>query len=206
MKFKDLYDLISRKLKINSDNEIDDIKDVINEQVKEFCRLREWENIKTRAAFSLDGSDSYSLDALLINRCTIKDIYIDAGGLPIQKTDYKVYRKLVTKNGFYAIMGDTLYLEGDTGDYEIFYTSFGGDGGTVPTDEFPLNDDDDEILATKHYWEIIKQLVVVHMLEQWGDIGTIELESRRLGRIIKGLQDQENRQTNNGKNLNLARH
>jgi len=204
MVFKDLYNLISRKLKINNDNDVEDIKDVINDQIKEFCRLREWANIWKTDTFQLDGSNSYALDSILINRCTIKDVYI-VGSDPLQKTDYKIYRRLPSTSGFYSILGNNIYIEGTTGDYEILYTYFGGDGNTVATDVFPLEGADDEIDVTKHYWSIIAQMVKVYMLEEWGDVGTIQLETNRLSRKILTLKAQENRQENNGKRINFAR-
>jgi len=202
MTFKQLYDRIGKKLRFTSDRMIEQIKDAINEQITEFCRMKEWENIKEIYALTLDGSNSYDLDTnMLVNRCVVLEI-LDADGKKIDKFDYHYYKGLIDKSKKYAIMGNTLYLEGSTGDYDIIYTSFGGD--TAP-DLFPMDNNTDEISVTIHYWDIIKQMVVVFMLEDLGDTGTIELERNRLNGKLTMLARKENRERNSGKLHNVQR-
>lgn len=204
MKFKDLYNRICKKLRINNPREKENIKDIINEQILEFCRYKEWNNIKNIATFTLDGSGSYSLDTILFNRCAILKI-TNSSGNTLRKYDYENYIGLSSKDKAYAIYGDTLYLEGTTGDYSIYYTSFGGDGSVIVTDLFPLSTDDDEIAVTKHYWDIIKQMVVVYYFEEEGDIGTIQLETVRRDRLISATAKKENRENNSGHYHNIGR-
>ena len=195
MTFKDLYDRIGRKIRFNNPRQIEETKDAINEQIMDFCRMKEWENTKELYVLTLTGANSYNLNTILTNRCVVLEI-LDSAGENLYKYDYKVYLRLTDKSKAYAIYGSTLYLEGTTGDYTMQYTSFGGDTGT---DMFPLDTDDDEINVTIHYWDLIMQMVIVFLLESLGDTGTIELERTRLNSKMRTAKDKENRERNSGK-------
>ena len=204
MTFKQLYNRICKKLHVNNDREVEQIKDIINEQIIEFCRFKEWLNIHEIHTLTLDGSNTYNLDNILTNRCTILKI-IGPDGKQQYKADLQNYRALADKSRYYAIYGGTLYLEGASGDYDIYYTSFGGDGSVTATDLFPLSTDDDEIKVTINYWDIIKQMVVVYYYEESGDVGTIQLETIRRDRLIKITSNKENREKNSGHYHNIGR-
>ena len=198
MTFKELYNSICKKLRINNDREIENIKNAINEQIKEFCEMREWTFTKEIYTLTLDGSNSYDLSTLLTNRCTVLKITNSSGDI-LTKVDYENYLGLDDKTDYYSIYGgNTLYLEGTSGDYKIHYTSYGGDGSVTATDLYPLSTDADEITITKYYPEIIKQMVVVQYLEETGDVGTIQLETIRKDRLISVTKKKESRENNSG--------
>ena len=156
--------------------------------------MKEWENTKIVTQITLDGSDSYDLDTEIINRCTILKI-LDSSGKALTRYEYESYKGLTDKSSKYAIMGNTLFLSGTSGTYDILYTTYGGD---ETPDLYPLENYVDEILITIHYWDIIKQMVIVFMLENVGYVASIQLEKTRLDRKIAIVSNKENREHNSG--------
>lgn len=169
------------------------IKRHINEAILDFLRMKEWEKVKNVVSVALNGSGAYTITggATPIAADFEGEIeLLDSGGIPYSKVGYSLYLQHSDKSGVYSILGDTLYVEGDSGTLTLIYIARG--------DEYPLTDDDDEVYATLYYWDIIKQMVVVRILKFLGD-PQAEPEELVLRDKLLTLRASENRTRNNGK-------
>lgn len=201
MTYKQLKVKIQKKVRLNSSRYDEIIKEQINDQIAEFCRTKEWNYAKLSSIITLDGSNSYTISSILTNPCTVISIH-KSDGKPVFKTSYEEYLELSDKTDRYATYGDTLYMQGDTGDFTVLYTSF---GGSIAPDRYPLSANDDEIPITKYYADIIALMVAIFMLEDVGDTNTIQLEQRSLDTKLSTLYKQENRNKNLGIRANIER-
>lgn len=190
MTFKNLIRSVERYVKMEGNKVHEMIKDFINDSVEEFVRLSEWEKVKVSAAITLDDSGSYDLSALLTNRFDGELALLDSDGVEFQKCDYKRYLQLSSKDEFYSLLGNILYVEGDGEVLTLIYVTSG--------ENYPLSDDSDEVPATQYYANIIKQMTVVKLLGQIGDEMT-EKEAGNLDRMLAIVKKHENRIDKQGK-------
>ena len=166
------------------------IKSFINEAILDFLRTKEWKKAKAAYSLALNGTGSYDLSTLVPD-FEGEIMLLDSDGVEYQKNEYETYLQYTNKTNLYSILGTTLYVEGDTGTtLTLMYISRGTD--------YPLTDDSDEIPVTLHYWDVVKQFVIVKMLKHLGD-PQLKQEQETLVEKIALLRTSENRFANNGK-------
>lgn len=165
------------------------IKSFINEAILDFLRTKEWRKAKAAYDLTLDGSNSYDLSTLVPD-FEGEIMLLDSSGTEYQKNEYETYLQYTTKTYLYSILGTTLYVEGTSGTLTLMYISRG--------DPYPLVADADESVVLVHYWDIVKQFVIVKMLGHLGD-PMIEQEKQALVDKLTLLRTSENRFANNGK-------
>lgn len=190
MTFKNLIRGVERYIRMKGNRIHEMIKDMINESVLEFIRLEEWRMIKVAETITLDDSGSYDLSSLLIKRFDGELALLNSAGNEFQKYDYKTYLQLSSKDKFYSLLGAVLYVEGTGEDLTLVYITAGED--------YPLSADSDEVPATEHYADIIKQITIIKMLEQIGDDMT-DKEKVKLNKMLSILYKHENRINKQGK-------
>jgi hypothetical protein len=194
MTFNEMTVELTKRLKESSSRGIERIKAEINEQILELCRNYDLEYAKKATVITLDGSAYYDLDTECENLVRNYQL-IDSNSNILKKLDFEYYTQRSDKGGFYSILGNQLYIEGDSGTVTFMYFSA---GGILTTDLFPLVNDDDEVPITIYYYDIILQAVYIKRLIARGDIGTIEEEKRIFADKVKGMLMSENRGRNIG--------
>jgi hypothetical protein len=190
MTYKELIREVQKYLHIQGASSEDLIKGFINESILDFARLDEWEKMKKTEIISLDDSNSYDLNTVLtepfhgeLNLVTeAQDEYL--------KLAYNLYLTAEDKSEYWSVDGLTLYVTGKDLDVNFQYISLGAD--------YPLTADDDEVPATIYYWDIIKLLTVIKMLNYLGD-ETTEKEEKNLAIKLDITRKNENRIRKQGK-------
>lgn len=172
------------------------IEDFINESILDFVRLKEWRKVRSVVNLPLDGSGSYNILAVAPDFEGEIGLFSEEG-IEYEKSEYDVYIQYQTKTYKYSILGTQLYVEGDTGTtLKFIYVALGTN--------YPLTNDADEVPATIHYWDIIKQIAVVKMLKHLGD-PQVQVEETTLIDKLKGLRASENRFDKEGKPKEVQR-
>jgi len=190
MIFKDLYRGIELYLHIQGTEARYLIKDFINESILDFLRLKEWERAKTVEDIALDGSGQYDLDTILTNFFGGEIALLTEGGMELKKYNYDTYLQLTNKTDTYALLGNILFVEGDGVTLKFIYKTMGN--------PYPLVNDDDENLVTKYYWDIIKKMAEIKMLDYLGDEMSAK-ETQNLQLKLISLKETENRIRKQGK-------
>ena len=193
MQFLQLIREIELYVHMEGDKIREMIKRHINEAILDFLRTKEWDKVKAIATFTLDGSGSYAIStgATPIAADFEGEIGLfNDSGTEFTKLGYPYYLRAENRAEAYSILGDNLYVDGNSGDLTLIYVARGA--------QYPLTAEDDEVWATLHYWDIIKQMVVVRILKFLGDPSQ-PVEQQELDRKLVLLRNSENRIRKNGK-------
>jgi hypothetical protein len=153
--------------------------------------LFEWHKCKAADVITLDGSNSYDLSRLLSNPFQAEIDLMDESGRTYYKVDYNWYLKSTDKAYLYAILGETMYVTGDTGDLNFVYLT--------PGKPYPLKKDGDENLITKYYHDIIKIMTAIQVYDYIGDNEQVQREEAVMARKVITLKKHENRTRQSGK-------
>jgi hypothetical protein len=195
MNFQNLQNEVRKYLHVQGAEIMDQIQSAINESILDFVRMKEWEKIKVSDVITIDGSNSYSLDDSIATPNVSNEFHgeimlFDANGAQFEKVNYETYLALPSKTGYFAILGDMLYVTGDATTYTFMYVTTGSD--------FPMTDDAHEVPATKYYWDIIKKMAIVNVLDFLGD-EAVANEQNKLTQKLEMLKRHENRIRKNAK-------
>lgn len=189
MTFKNLIRSIQVYLHIQDAGNKELIKDFINESILDFIRRDDWLKLHKVYELTLDDTNNYDLTAIT-EKFYSEISLLTEGGDKMTKLDYKNYLRATDKTGYWSIVGNTVYVTGTDTTASLVYLAIG--------ENYPLAVDDHEVPATEFYWDIIKQMVIVRMLDYIGD-ETIAKEEQNLEKKIIVLRKSENRTKQQGK-------
>lgn len=181
---------VEKYVHIQGPANVDRIKGFINQCILEFARLDEWEKLKTAEVITLDGSDSYDLTAVLVDPFFSELALVTEDNEEWLKLGYIWYLQAPDKAKYYAVHGTTLYVTGTDLDINFLYKTLGED--------YPLTDDSDEVPATIYYWDIIKMMTVIKVMDYLGD-EQVKVEKNNLDIVIGSAKNAENRTRKKGK-------
>jgi len=166
------------------------IKDFINSSILDFIRIFEWKYTRNSDIITLNGSGQYDLSTVLSMPFYGELSLLSKSGQEYTKYNYDTYLRLTSKAYAYAIFGNNLYVEGNNNDLTFLYVT--------PGTPYPLADDDDENLVTLYYWDIIKKMTIIKMLNYLDD-ETVAKEENDLKFKLVSLKEQERRIQKQGK-------
>lgn len=171
------------------------ILDYTNRAILEFARMDEWERIKVVETITLDGSEEYTLDNTNLNNNYGMILSIlNSDGVEYDKYDYVTWLGLEEQDYTYAIVGDKIYVTGDSGDLTILMTT----PGLFTTYPITSADLTVEPRVFSYYQEILEKMVIVKILEYQEDERVV-YEKNELARLIFETKRHENRLRNEGK-------
>lgn len=180
------------------------IKGFINESIREFIRLYNWEKLKVTDTITLDDSDSYILDATNLTYNFEREIALISPYDPTgsnestqlteyNKYNYQNYLQLSDKSNVFSIHNGYIYVEGNNTTLTFFYMSPGD------FSNFPMTNDTDEVPASIYYPDVINKMAVVKFLDNYSEDELARKETELLARKLAGLKSAENRALNEGK-------
>ena len=175
------------------------IKRFINESVLDFLRAGEWEKLNKNQIITMDDSNVYDLTDITIITAGqfFSEFYlIQANGAERTKIDYRQYLVPPDKSGYWSVFGTDLYVTGNDTTVNFGYKDLGL--------QYPLVGDDDEIPATKYYWDVVEKWAEVKLMAYSGD-DTVDKEQGMLSDKLIFLKKEENRVRKEGQLMNLSR-
>ena len=172
------------------------IKEFVNDAIMEFVRMKEWEMTKVVENIPLDGSGNYLLSTFLTNLFQGEIALYNAAGAELQKMSWEMYNQTTDKQGYWAMLGGSLYTEGTGVNVSLMYCTMG--------DPWPLVATDSENLITLYYPDIIKKWAVVSLLKYITDPQSVD-EERLLAFKLQSLTKKENRIRKNGQFSHIYR-
>jgi hypothetical protein len=123
MIYRELKQAIELYTHVSSSEIAELTKQFVNESVLTFSRMYPWEKLKVSETISLNGSGSYVLDNSILRN--VFGFEINLVSMELEKVNYEDYSKLDDKTGYWSILGDTLYVEGDDTDLTFIFISPG---------------------------------------------------------------------------------
>lgn len=184
------------------------LKKFINESIKEFAYLHNWERLKASDTITLDGTGYYTLDSSNLTNNFLREIklitpYDESSSvqraIDYTKYNYENYIQFSDKSYKWSIFGNKLYIAGDSGDVELIYITTGD------FNNYPMSDDGDEVPATLYYPEIIQQWTVVKFLKYLNEEETLPREKEELQNKLILLKRSEKTGEHSGKMHNIRR-
>lgn len=165
-----------------------------NQCISEFLNKKEWDNTIYKYTLTRDGSGSYDLESLITNYFhRIFKVIKPASNYSVKqftRLGYDEYINSRSKSDLWALVNKTLYIEGDSGDIEIFYQS--------PGTPYPVSAETDEPQILIDYTAILEKMVVVKLLVQVGDNEQAIFENQMLQNMLNDTRRSENRARKRG--------
>lgn len=165
------------------------LKEFANEAVLDFLRITEWEKCKTVYTLTVDGSLSYDLDTLLSSVSPPADPFLGeiklfSSDMEYMKKNYENYASMQSTTGYFAMLGNVLYVGGDDGTLMLVYKTTG----------YPkvMTNDSDENRVAKYYNDILCRMTVIKFLQYLNDESWM-VEQKFVEAKILSLKYEENR-------------
>jgi hypothetical protein len=205
MTLAEIINDISHYLRVRGTEQQYMFRSFLNDSILDFLRLDEWERCKSSYTLTLDGSLSYNLDTLLAGSGSnvfdpfFGEIALFQSGQSLIKKNYENYISLDEQEGYWAMLGNTIYIIGDGDTAELVYKS--------PGWPFPLLDTHQalENKTTKYYWDILQKMVCFKYLKYLGDLESAQSESQMISDKLGMTRQDENRIRHQGKFHNVSR-
>ncbi len=200
MIFSDFRNQVLNYARFQGQDIEESVRIFLNQAILEFLRKREWEKTISKYTLTLDGSGTYDLSTLITNY--FHNIYrlIQPGAVmgnkQFMRIGYDEYVNLSDKSNMWSLVNKDLYIEGDSGDIEVFYQT--------PGTPYPVTTDDDEPQILIDYPDILEKYVVVKLLAQIGDMEQANMENQYLAALLNDLTRSENRAQKRGRISSFA--
>ena len=196
------YSQLLHKLKLylhaEGQEEVVILKDFINESIYDFGLLHNWKFLINSLTLTLDGSGSYDLSTLISNHFfreyklllpygSTVSIYDNNNDVVSPRTEwtkynYETYIQLQDKAYTWAISGNTIYINGNSGDMVLMYIG----------DTYPLSSDDDTSNCLTYYPEAIKRMAIIKYLDHIAeDLSVIQREELQLSNKLLLIKKSE---------------